>query len=200
MRWHRAGFRRYWRWKSQKSSFRNIPGVRSLQRWSHLQRRSTAAPARRGCSSGWIIQKGELRSGSYATVLLNLASDAQLLSIPASALILDQEGLRVAVVDQGDRVHFKRVAIAHDLGKEGRDSDWAHRDSSSDHDTARRYRRRRPSENRGRSHQAGAGNGRTTILAEGSVRPRFSDAVTLGKRCAGGGDRRYLAFASTGQN
>ncbi|SIO67481.1 regulatory helix-turn-helix protein, lysR family [Bradyrhizobium erythrophlei] len=126
--------------------------------------------------------------------------DAQLLSIPASALILDQEGLRVAVVDQGDRVHFKRVAIARDLGKEGRDSDWAHRDSSSDHDTARRYRRRRPSENRGRSHQAGAGNGRTTILAEGSVRPRFSDAVTLGKRCAGGGDRRYLAFASTGQN
>jgi hypothetical protein len=86
------------------------------------------------------------------------------------------------------------------LGKEGRDSDWAHRDSSSDHDTARRYRRRRPSENRGRSHQAGAGNGRTMILSEGSVRPRFSDAVTLGKRCAGGGDRRYLAFASTGQN
>jgi hypothetical protein len=26
-----------------------------------------------------------------------------------------------AVVDQGDRVHFKRVAIARDLGKEGRD-------------------------------------------------------------------------------
>ena len=71
----------------------------------------------------------------YASVLLNLASDAQLLSIPASALILDQERLRVAVVDQGDRVHFKRVAIARDLGKEGRDSDWARRDSSSDHTT-----------------------------------------------------------------
>ena len=62
--------------------------------------------------------KGELRAGSYASVLLNLASDAQLLSIPASALILDQKRLRVAVVDQGDRVHFKRVAIARDLGKE----------------------------------------------------------------------------------
>jgi DNA-binding transcriptional LysR family regulator len=49
--------------------------------------------------------------------------DAQLLSISASALILDQEGLRVAVVDQGGRVHFKRVAIARDLGEEGRDSD-----------------------------------------------------------------------------
>ena len=125
VRWHRAGFRRYWRWKSRS-------------RGGGKNRRSGISRAyvpcndgvicrggrqRRGCSSGWIIQKGELRSGSYTTVLLNLASDAQLLSIPASALILDQEGLRVAVVDQGDRVHFKRVAIARDLGKEGRDSD-----------------------------------------------------------------------------
>lgn len=60
--------------------------------------------------------KGELRPGAYATVLLNLASDTQPLSIPASALIFNKSGLRVAIVDAEDRVRFKTVTIARDLG------------------------------------------------------------------------------------
>ena len=40
------------------------------------------------------------------------------LHIPASSLIFNQNGLRVATVDADDKVLFKTVTIARDLGKE----------------------------------------------------------------------------------
>ena len=40
------------------------------------------------------------------------------LHIPASALIFDRSGLRVATVGADDKVLFKPVTIARDLGKE----------------------------------------------------------------------------------
>ena len=40
------------------------------------------------------------------------------LHIPASALIFNQNGLRVATVNSDDKVLFKTVTIARDLGKE----------------------------------------------------------------------------------
>jgi multidrug efflux pump subunit AcrA (membrane-fusion protein) len=39
------------------------------------------------------------------------------LHIPASAVIFDQSGLRVATVGPDDKVKFKRVTIARDLGR-----------------------------------------------------------------------------------
>lgn len=62
--------------------------------------------------------KGELRPGGYADVSLKLTSDSQPLSIPASALVFGSKGLRVATVDGSDRVLFKNVTIARDLGRE----------------------------------------------------------------------------------
>ncbi|MES2750289.1 MAG: efflux RND transporter periplasmic adaptor subunit [Pseudomonadota bacterium] len=62
--------------------------------------------------------KGELRPGAFANVKLALSSNAQPLSIPASALIFNSSGLRVATVSPGDRVLFKTVTIARDLGRE----------------------------------------------------------------------------------
>jgi membrane fusion protein (multidrug efflux system) len=56
--------------------------------------------------------------GGYANVRLNLQRDAIPLHIPASALIFNQNGLRVATVGPDDRVLFKTVTIARDLGKE----------------------------------------------------------------------------------
>ena len=44
--------------------------------------------------------------------------DAVPLHIPASALIFNQDGLRVATVGPDDKVLFKTVTIARDLGKE----------------------------------------------------------------------------------
>ncbi|WP_458756156.1 efflux RND transporter periplasmic adaptor subunit [Afipia sp. TerB] len=62
--------------------------------------------------------KGELRPGGYADVSLKLSGDSQPLSIPASALIFDNKGLRVATVDGRDQVLFKKVTVARDLGRE----------------------------------------------------------------------------------
>jgi membrane fusion protein (multidrug efflux system) len=61
---------------------------------------------------------GELMPGGYANVRLNLQRDAIPLHIPSSALIFNQNGLRVATVGPDDKVLFKTVTIARDLGKE----------------------------------------------------------------------------------
>lgn len=61
---------------------------------------------------------GELMPGSYASVKLNLQRESTPLSIPASALIFNSSGLRVATVGPDDKVLFKTVKIGRDLGKE----------------------------------------------------------------------------------
>ena len=61
---------------------------------------------------------GELLAGGYAKVRLNLQRDGVPLHIPASALIFNQKGLRVATVGADDKVVFKTVTIARDLGRE----------------------------------------------------------------------------------
>jgi len=62
--------------------------------------------------------KGELMPGGYANVRLNLQREAIPLHIPSSALIFNKDGLRVATVGPDDKVLFKTVTIARDLGKE----------------------------------------------------------------------------------
>jgi membrane fusion protein (multidrug efflux system) len=62
--------------------------------------------------------KGELMPGGYANVKMSLARDALPLHIPASALIFNQNGLRVATVGPDDKVLFKTVTIARDLGRD----------------------------------------------------------------------------------
>jgi membrane fusion protein (multidrug efflux system) len=61
---------------------------------------------------------GELMPGGYANVRLPLLRDAVPLHIPASALIFNKDGLRVATVGPDDKVLFKTVTIARDLGRE----------------------------------------------------------------------------------
>ena len=61
---------------------------------------------------------GELMPGGYANVRMSLQRDAVPLHIPASALIFNQSGLRVATVGPDDRVLFKAVTIARDLGRD----------------------------------------------------------------------------------
>jgi RND family efflux transporter MFP subunit len=59
----------------------------------------------------------ELMPGGYANVRMSLQRDGVPLNIPASALIFDQSGLRVATVGPDHRVLFKAVKIARDLGR-----------------------------------------------------------------------------------
>jgi membrane fusion protein, multidrug efflux system len=61
---------------------------------------------------------GELMPGGYANVRLSLQCDAVPLHIPASALIFNQNGLSVATVGSDDKVLFKTVTIARDLGRD----------------------------------------------------------------------------------
>src|ERR1700680_3088474 len=56
--------------------------------------------------------------GGYANVRLTLQRDGVPLHIPASALIFNQNGLRVATVTADDKILFKKGTIARDLGRE----------------------------------------------------------------------------------
>ena len=59
----------------------------------------------------------KLLPGSYASVTFALPANAELFSVPASALVYDDRGLRVAVVDAQNKVQFKDVTITRDFGK-----------------------------------------------------------------------------------
>jgi membrane fusion protein, multidrug efflux system len=61
---------------------------------------------------------GELMPGGFANVRLNLQRDSVPLHIPSSALVFDQKGLRVATVTADNRILFKPVTIARDLGRD----------------------------------------------------------------------------------
>ncbi len=59
---------------------------------------------------------GEMMPGDYASIHLQLAAVAHVLSVPSSALIFDAKGLSIATVEAGNRVLIKPVSIARDLG------------------------------------------------------------------------------------
>jgi RND family efflux transporter MFP subunit len=63
-------------------------------------------------------ESGLLLAGSYANVRIDLTREVQPLHIPASALLFDQAGLRVATVGPDDKVALKAITIARDLGKD----------------------------------------------------------------------------------
>jgi membrane fusion protein, multidrug efflux system len=67
---------------------------------------------------GLVNAAGELMPGGFATVRLTLQRDGGPLHIPSSALVFNQNGLRVATVGADDRVLFKTVTIARDLGRD----------------------------------------------------------------------------------
>jgi len=61
-------------------------------------------------------ESGELLPGAFANVRFDLPPAAASLSVPASALIFDSRGARVATVGPDNRVALKPVTIARDLG------------------------------------------------------------------------------------
>jgi RND family efflux transporter MFP subunit len=61
---------------------------------------------------------GELMTGAFATMRLELPGPDTSINVPASALIFGQSGLRVATVGPDGRVVLKSVTISRDLGKE----------------------------------------------------------------------------------
>jgi RND family efflux transporter MFP subunit len=61
---------------------------------------------------------GKLMTGSFANVHFELDAPDTAINVPASALIFDQSGLRIATVGADGRVVLKSVTISRDLGKE----------------------------------------------------------------------------------
>jgi RND family efflux transporter MFP subunit len=60
---------------------------------------------------------GALQPGVYCTVELKIPRQSPALIVPASAIIFNQDGMQVAVVDNGI-VHLRKVAITTDYGTE----------------------------------------------------------------------------------
>jgi multidrug efflux pump subunit AcrA (membrane-fusion protein) len=60
----------------------------------------------------------ELMAGAYANVSFDLPHPEIAINVPASALIFDRSGMRVATVDSKNHVVLKDVLIARDLGKD----------------------------------------------------------------------------------
>jgi len=59
---------------------------------------------------------GELLPGSYTEVHLHVANPAPALVVPVSALILEPDGLHVAVVDANQHAHIVRILPGRDTG------------------------------------------------------------------------------------
>lgn len=59
---------------------------------------------------------GELMPGAYANVRLKVGDQKDVLVVPASAVIFDKDGLRVAILNSEDRVVMKPITIGRDLG------------------------------------------------------------------------------------
>jgi multidrug efflux pump subunit AcrA (membrane-fusion protein) len=59
-----------------------------------------------------------LMTGAFANVRLELPNPEAAIHVPASALIFDQKGLRVATVNAEGRIVLKQVTISRDLGRE----------------------------------------------------------------------------------
>ena len=62
--------------------------------------------------------QAQLKPGGYAQVTIHVPTQQNVVTIPASALIFDQNGLQVATVGAGDRIRMKHIKIARDLGTE----------------------------------------------------------------------------------
>jgi RND family efflux transporter MFP subunit len=59
---------------------------------------------------------GEMMPGDYASIHLQIAAAAHVLSVPSSALIFDAKGLSIATLGADNRVLLKPVTMGRDLG------------------------------------------------------------------------------------
>lgn len=60
--------------------------------------------------------RGQLLPGSYAQVHLALKEQVQRLTVPSNALLFRAEGPRAAVVEAGNKIQLRPVAIGRDFG------------------------------------------------------------------------------------
>lgn len=59
---------------------------------------------------------GKLMTGMYAEVTLTLSVERRTLEIPSTALFNDSRGMRVAVIDAANKLHFVPITVERDTG------------------------------------------------------------------------------------
>ena len=62
-------------------------------------------------------QEGLLMPGGYAKIKVTLESPAPVITIPASALIFNAQGLSVATVNEENEIIIKPISLSRDLGR-----------------------------------------------------------------------------------
>ena len=134
---------------------------------------------------------GEMMPGDYASIHLQIAAAAQVLSVPSSALIFDAKGLSIATVDADNRVLLKPVSIERDLGAVVELASGLAAERPRDRKPARRNRQRR------RACAVAAGRRtRRRRHARGSTKMKRVKRHTLVRRSADAAARRLLARAA----
>jgi RND family efflux transporter MFP subunit len=56
--------------------------------------------------------------GMYGVAVFHIQRDAPVLTVPTSALLFEADGKQVAVVDQGNKIHFQKISPGTDFGTE----------------------------------------------------------------------------------
>jgi RND family efflux transporter MFP subunit len=118
---------RVWVYVPQDSAFGLAPGVDAVVRVPEIPGRTFSGKVTRiaralETSTRTLLTEidisnpdGALQPGSYCIVELNIPVKTPSLIVPADATIFNQNGLQVAVVEDGT-VHIRKVSVTRDLG------------------------------------------------------------------------------------
>ncbi|HVE09341.1 MAG TPA: efflux RND transporter periplasmic adaptor subunit [Paraburkholderia sp.] len=96
-----------------------VPAYPDQQFTAHVVASADSVNAQSGSTLVQLLvdnSDGKLLPGGFASVQFKLPVAPNALRVPASALVFDSHGLRIATVGEGGHVAFKRVTIARDLG------------------------------------------------------------------------------------
>jgi len=61
---------------------------------------------------------GKLLPGAYVEIAITIQTKASPLVVPANVLVVDQQGIHVVAVEQGNKIAFKPVKLGRDFGRE----------------------------------------------------------------------------------
>jgi RND family efflux transporter MFP subunit len=92
------------------------PGVQFEATLSHVSRAINAGSHSMQIELQADNAAGKFFGGSYCNVHLEVPTEANLVTIPSTALVTGNQGSRVATLDGNDKVVLKRVRLGRDLG------------------------------------------------------------------------------------
>jgi membrane fusion protein, multidrug efflux system len=78
------------------------------------------ATATRTIITEFVVENGQkpLLPGAYVNVHLTVPGNPNLVIVPSQALLFRAEGMQVATVDAGGRIHLQNVSLGDNLGSE----------------------------------------------------------------------------------